>query len=92
MLTGQDEDIAAFRREELSRLLAAFEEEYLFRLKSDSKNLRAELEEFVFPHVKETFGLWHRAETDRVASAVETVQREFSENANRAIQGIIELI
>lgn len=87
---GLDDDLERFEKEQLPRLGAALEEEYRRLLAAGSKDLKGELEGFVFGRIREEFDRWRAAETDKIARELAATHDEFAAKTNQLIQRVVE--
>lgn len=88
---GLDDELERFEQEQLPRLSAELEEEYRRLLAARSKDLKAELEGFVFGRVREEFDRWRAAQTERIARELAAIHDEFAAKTNRLTRRVVEL-
>ncbi len=88
---GLDADLEQFEKSRLPVLGAALEEEYGRLLKAGAKDLRRELEGFVFGRIREEFDRWRAAEAEKVARELAGTHDEFAAKTNELIERIVRL-
>jgi len=91
IVTQLDDDIGVFQKEKHKILHETLEAEYLRLIKQNTKNLREELEQFVFTRIRETVSLWRHELTEKISDQLENTHRAFADRTNETIERILEL-
>lgn len=90
IISGLDEEIAAFKKEKSPLLLDSLEQEYL-RLVKRGGGLREQLAEFVYEGIRSTFTPWRQQLAEKISSRLETAHGEFARQINEIIERILTL-
>jgi len=86
-----DDNIGVFHKEKHKILHEVLEAEYLRLILQDTKNLREELEQFVFARIRETVSLWRQEMTEKISDQLEKTHRAFADKTNETIDRILVL-
>ncbi len=89
--SGLDEEIQAFKRDKLPRLLQGLEEKYAELVRRGAGGLREELQQFVFDSIRETFNPWRQQAAETISTRLEEAHGEFARKINDIIERILTL-
>jgi GTP-binding protein EngB required for normal cell division len=84
-------EIGDFKKQRLPVLLNELEKAYLSKVERSGGNLRAELEQFVFDRIQQTFNVWRQDLTDKISTRLEEAHQEFAGKTNATIERILML-
>jgi len=91
IVSGLDERIAEFRKEQVPALQARMEKEYERLANGRTGGLRDNLEKAVFEDIRATFNGWRRQLTENLSLQLEAAHREFASRVNELIERILTL-
>ncbi len=90
-ISGLDEEIFGFKRENSPALQRELAEEYLRLVNRGAGGLREQLEQFVFDRIRETFNPWRQQLSEKISSRLEDAHGEFARKTNEIIERILTL-
>ncbi len=88
---GLDDDLEGFQKGRLPELGAALEDEYRRLLREGAKDLKGELEGFVFGRIREEFDRWRAQEAEKIGRELAATHDEFAAQTNALIKRVVEL-
>jgi len=88
---GLDDDLEAFEKGKLPVLGAELESEYRRLLEGGCRDLKGDLESFLFGRIREEFDGWRAMEAEKIARELSATHDEFAAKTNRLIEHVVEL-